>query len=272
MLRFIRFPPKKNLKTEKRMAEYPPFTELEVYCKATECGIGDKLYASVLIGDLQEAAEQSSYTLGYGTDFLKENNICWIILRMHIEIDRLPEWHERLKIRTWATGLEKIYYGREFEIYDSEGNRIGKASSTWILADWNTHRPVIANKRPELPPAVVQSPEFVFGESCPKISFPDKSVIAEASDKPVIKKYADYTELDRNRHVNNSRYTAWAYDALFKSGYDVSAVRSISIMYNSEVKQGEKVELYIAETNGKIAVYGYKDEDTKVFAAELSLG
>ena len=52
------------------MAEYPPFTELEVYCKATECGIGDKLYASVLIGDLQEAAEQSSYTLGYGTDFL----------------------------------------------------------------------------------------------------------------------------------------------------------------------------------------------------------
>ena len=253
------------------MPEYPPYTELEVYCKATECGIGDKLYASVLIGDLQEAAEQSSNTLGYGTDFLKENNICWIILRMHIEIDRLPEWHETFKIRTWATGLEKIYYGREFEVYDSGGTRIGKATSTWILADWNTHRPVIAGKRPELPPAFIQSEEKVFGINCPKIDFPDKKDIAGSSEKPVIIKYADYTELDRNRHVNNSRYTAWAYDALFKSGYDVSSVKEISINYNSEVRQGEKVELYIAGSGSKLAVYGYKDADTKVFGAELKL-
>ena len=254
------------------MPDYPSFTELEVYCKATECGIGDKLYASVLIGDLQEAAEQSSNALGYGTDFLKENNICWIILRMHIEIDRLPEWHETFKIRTWSTGLEKLYYGREFEVYDSEGVRIGKATSVWILADWNTHRPVIASKRPELPPPFTQSPEKVFGTSAPKIDFPEKDKIAGESDKPVIIKYADYTELDRNRHVNNSRYTAWAYDALFKSGYDVSAVKEISIMYNSEVKQGEKVELYIPDTGEKLAVYGNKDGNTKVFAAELKLG
>lgn len=253
------------------MTDYPPFTELEVYCKATECGIGDRLYASVLIGDLQEAAEQSSFSLGYGTDFLKENNICWIILRMHIEIDRLPLWHETFKIRTWATGLEKIYYGREFEVYDSSGNRIGKATSTWILADWNTHRPVIANKRPELPPAFVQSTDLVFGKKCPKIDLPDKADVAGASDKPVIIKYADYTELDRNRHVNNSRYTAWAYDALFKSGYDVSSVKEILINYNSEVKQGDKVELYIADNGEKLAVYGYKDADIKVFAAELKL-
>ena len=254
------------------MPEYPPFTEFEVYCKATECGLGDMLYPSVLIGDLQEAAERGSYALGYGTDFLKEHNMCWIILRMHIEIDRLPKWHEKFKIRTWSTGLEKIYYNREFEVYDSDGSRIGKATSIWILADWISHRPVIANKHPELPPAVVQSDLYVFGKNCPKIAFPEKSDVATDSEKPVIIKYADYTELDRNRHVNNSRYTAWAYDALFKSGYDVSAVKEISIMYNSEVKQGEKVELYISDNGEKLAVYGYKDENTKVFAAELKLG
>ena len=253
------------------MPEVQPYTELEVYCKATECGIGDKLYASVLIGDLQEAAEQSSNTVGYGTDFLKENNICWIILRMHIEIDRLLEWHETFKIRTWATGLEKIYYGREFEVYDSKGERIGKATSVCILADWNTHRPVIANKRPELPPPLVQSKDLVFGKPCPKVDFPDKSEVAGSSDKPVIIKYADYTELDRNRHVNNSRYSAWAYDALFKSGYDVSAIKEISINYNSEVKAGEKVELFICNEEGKVCVYGYKNIDLKVFAVEFTL-
>ena len=53
------------------MPENAKYTDIEVYCKATECGIGDKLYCSTLIGDLQEAAERSSNTLGYGTDFLK---------------------------------------------------------------------------------------------------------------------------------------------------------------------------------------------------------
>ena len=131
---------------------------------------------------------------------------------------------------------------------------------------------MIANKRPELPPPFVQSKDLVFGKPCPKIEFPEKSDVAGASDKPVIIKYADYTELDRNRHVNNSRYTAWSYDALFKSGYDVSAIKEISIMYNSEVKQGEKVELYISDSGEKLAVYGYKDGNTKVFAAELKIG
>ena len=42
-------------------------------------------------------------------------------------------------------------------------------------------------------------------------------------------------------------------------------------MYNSEVKQGEKVELYISDIGENLSVYGYKDENTKVFAAELKL-
>ncbi len=253
------------------MAETSKYTEMEVYCKATECGIGDKLYCSTLIGDLQEAAERSSYSLGYGTDFLKDNKICWIILKMRLHITELPGWHETFKIRTWASYLEKFYYGREFEIYSSDDRLIGYATSVWILADWETHRPVIANKRPELPPPTIQDPKLVYGEKCPKIKFPEKNEIAGETEKPVIIKYADYNELDRNRHVNNSRYTAWAYDALFKNGYDVSLIEDLVINYNSEVKAGEKVELFIAKDGDKISVFGYKNIDTKVFAVELTM-
>ena len=253
------------------MSQSNKYTEMEVYCKATECGIGDKLYCSTLIGDLQEAAERSSNTIGYGTDFLKENNICWIILKMRLHFTELPSWHETFKIRTWANVIEKIYYGRDFEIYDSENKLIGMATSTWILADWNTHRPVIAQKRPELPPQAIQDPRLVFGGLCPRVIFPARNDIAGETEKPVIIKYADYNELDRNRHVNNSRYTAWAYDALFKNGYDVSLIEDLVINYNSEVKAGEKVELFITDEDGKICVFGYKNIDTKVFAVELKM-
>ena len=247
------------------------YTEMEVCCKATECGIGDKLYCSSLIGDLQEAAERSSNTIGYGTDFLKENQICWIILKMRLHFTELPSWHETFRIRTWANVIEKIYYGRDFEIYNSDNRLIGQATSTWILADWNTHRPVIAQKRPELPPQAIQDPKLVFGELCPRIIFPSRNDIAGDTEKPVIIKYADYNELDRNRHVNNSRYTAWAYDALFKIGYDVSLIEDLVINYNSEVKAGEKVELFVSDNGDKVSVFGYKNIDTKVFAVELKL-
>lgn len=253
------------------MTDHSKYTDIEVYCKATECGIGDKLYCSSLIGDLQEAAERSSNSLGYGTDFLKENQICWIILKMRLHFTELPSWHEMFRIRTWATELDKFYYGRDFEIYSSDGRLIGQATSTWILADWNTHRPVIASKRPELPPPAIQDPRLVFGENCPKIKFPSRNDVADETEKPVIIKYADYTELDRNRHVNNSRYTAWAYDALFKYGYDVSLVEDLLINYNSEVKAGEKVELFVCKNDNIISVFGYKNYDTKVFAAELTM-
>ena len=253
------------------MSDIPKYTELEVYCKATECGIGDKLYCSTLIGDLQEAAERSSHSVGYGTDFLKDNSICWIIIKMRLHFTELPSWHETFKIRTWGNFIEKFYYGRDFEIYTSDNRLIGQASSTWILADWNTHRPVIANKRPELPPPIIQDTKLVFGEACPKVAFPSRNDIAGETDKPVIIKYADYTELDRNRHVNNSRYTAWAYDALFKNGYDVSLIEDLVINYNSEVKAGEKVELFITNSDGKVSVFGYKNVDTKVFAVEMTM-
>ena len=253
------------------MSQENKFTEMEVCCKATECGIGDKLYCSTLIGDLQEAAERSSNTIGYGTDFLRENNICWIILKMRLHFSELPSWHETFRIRTWANVIEKIYYGRDFEIYNADNKLIGMATSTWILADWNTHRPVIAQKRPELPPQAIQDPRLVFGELCPRVVFPARNDIAGETDKPVIIKYADYNELDRNRHVNNSRYTAWAYDALFKNGYDVSLIEDLIINYNSEVKAGEKVELFITDEDGKICVFGYKNIDTKVFAVELKM-
>ena len=253
------------------MSDAAKYTEIEVYCKATECGIGDKLYCSTLIGDLQEAAERGSHSVGYGTDFLKENSICWIILKMRLHFTELPSWHDTFRIRTWGNYIEKFYYGRDFEIYSSDNRLIGQASSTWILADWNTHRPVIANKRPELPEPVIQNTTLVFGEPCPKVAFPSRNDIAGETEKPVIIKYADYTELDRNRHVNNSRYTAWAYDALFKNGYDVSLIEDLVINYNSEVKAGEKVELFITNNDGKVCVFGYKNVDTKVFAVEMTM-
>lgn len=245
------------------MVEY---SDLEFSAKSTDCGVNDNLFVSVLLGDLQETAEKGAEETGYGTRFVNENNCCWIILRTKLHINRLPRWKERFIIRTWFTGLEKLSFNREYEIYDLKGNVLGYATSVWILCDIDTHRPVIPGRNPNFPPPVPQSDRLVYGYTSPKIRFPD---ISEIEEKPVISKYADFSELDRNHHVNNSRYLAWVYDCLYKSGFDTNIVKDISVNYISEVKAGEKIDIYMTENSGIISIYGFKNGKDKVFAVDI---
>ena len=81
----------------------------------------------------------------------------------------------------------------------------------------------------------------------------------------IITKFADYSELDHNDHVNNTRYIAWAYDALYKLGKDLRMIMKFDINYHSEVKSGERVDLYYMNEDGNDIIYGYKADGTKVF-------
>ena len=234
--------------------------------KCTECGLDNKMFLNVIMGDMQEAAEKGSAGYGFGTRFLAENNICWIIMKVKAHFDRYPVWGDKFSVKTWGSGLNKITFSREFEYFDEDGNIFGIISTEWILADWNSHRPVIPSKKEFLPEVVIPDTRRVFPDGCIKIAVPD---IAELDrTKSVVCKYADFSELDRNRHVNNTRYIAWAQDALHKYGLDVFAIKDFDVNYISEVKEGEKVDIFVIENDnsGSYTVVGYREDGKAVFS------
>ncbi|MBP5655920.1 MAG: hypothetical protein J6X33_10470 [Clostridiales bacterium] len=239
--------------------------------KCTECGLDNKMFLNVIMGDMQEAAEKGSAGYGFGTRFLAENNICWIILKVKAHFDRYPVWGDKFTVKTWGSGLNKITFTREFEYYDDEGNLFGIISTDWILADWNSHRPVIPSKRECLPEIMIPDTRRVFPEGCVKIDVPDLGSL-DGSDS-VVCKYADFSELDRNRHVNNTRYISWACDALHKAGVDVFAIKDFDVNYISEVKEGEKVDIFVIEDRDSATntVVGYRDDGKTVFAVKASV-
>lgn len=249
--------------------EIPEYSELRFYVKGTECSDHQALSVPVLLGNLQETADKGAGDCGFDRTVVTSLNACWIILRMKVHIDRLPSWREEFSIRTWSNGCEKLYFDREYELYDKDSERIGYASSIWILADISNHRPLIPGRIEGLASPVVQREFLVFGERCPKF----KSIPADEvfKTKPVITKYADYSELDHNHHVNNTRYMAWVLDALYKIGEDVSLVHDFDITYIAEVKSGEKVDIYVMKTDYGFYVTGYKDEGVHVFDSEIFL-
>lgn len=244
------------------------YSEVEFYTKSTDCGTNSCLAPYVLMENLQETADKGAADTGWSRDAIGEYGCCWIVLRCRIHINRLPSWRETFTIRTWTCGSRKVFFDREYEVYDKDNNLLVSATSVWILAEKDTHRPVSPSKLTGLPQGVVQSTRLSLGESAPKLKIPDVSTFA---CEPLIIKYADYTELDHNLHVNNTRYLAWIYDALYKGGYDIHSINDININYISEVKSGQKVEVYAVSSEESILVYGYREDGSGVFASEIIL-
>ncbi len=240
-------------------------SEVDFYTKSTDCGTDSCLAPHVLLSDLQETADKGAADTGWGREEIGKYDCCWIILRLRVNIKRLPKWREHFTVTTWSCGAKKLFFDREYEIFDENHELIGSGTSVWILADKETHRPVFPSKLTELPQRIVQSERMALGESCPKLKIP---VIDEDSE-PLITKYADYTELDHNNHVNNTRYLAWVYDALYKGGYDVHGISDININYINEVKSGQKVEIFVQKSENGLYIFGIRDDDTGVFVCEI---
>lgn len=248
----------------------PPYVDTDFYVKVTEGSMSDTILPSVLVGDFQESAENGVVIYGVDTPSLNSKGYCWIILRMSVELEKSPKWKDNFKIRTWSCGSKSIFWRRDYLVIDGEDKVIGRSTSEWIVADIDSHRPIRPTKMvddfSEFPDYKEllnpQNNDFSLQYSSPKLDFP---LSVEELGEPSIVKYADYSELDHNHHVNNTRYIAWAYDALFKSGIDVDSISKFDINYHSEVKPGEKVDIYLKDENGYHYLYGYKNGDEKVF-------
>lgn len=244
----------------------PEYSDVEFYVKSTDCGIDSCLAPYVLLSDLQESADKGANDCGWGRDFINSQGFCWIILRCELEIIRLPAWREKFTVRTWSEGCKKLFWDREYEVIDSKGNIIAKATSVWILANMKDHTPVFPSHLEGVSSFTPQRNKLVLGHSCPKLR---SNKIEDFSSTPIVSKYADYSELDHNFHVNNTRYVAWIYDALFKLNYDLSKIRNVNINYISEVKSGEKVDIYVKEDGNDLTICGYRNNDSIVFASKI---
>ena len=78
-----------------------------------------------------------------------------------------------------------------------------------------------------------------------------------------------YSDVDSNRHVNNTRYTAWAMDCLPDELTFTQDLREIEINFNREARPGETVSLFHAEDGGSHYVEG-RVGDISIFICKLT--
>lgn len=244
----------------------------------TDTDHNDRIHMHSLFSMLQEAASLNGADIGFGAEVMDQHDICWLLLRMSVHMNRRPAWQERIHIETWSCQNDKLFFPREFIMRDDDGEQIGVASTIWIVADKSSHRPIRPSDFYKLLNGQENACKYpqVMKNEPPKI-LPRMSVSymdMHPNDASTICKHADYSEIDRNLHVNNTRYVAWCLDAAHFHSLDQSDVLGIDINFLSEIHFAEKVLLFHSSGTDEfhISVDGYVPCRKKVaFSAILHL-
>ena len=66
-----------------------------------ETDFEQKLKPSAVLGYFQETAGDHSEEMGLGFKKLAQDGFYWVLSKIYVEIDRLPEFRDEISVATW---------------------------------------------------------------------------------------------------------------------------------------------------------------------------
>lgn len=224
-----------------------------------ECDAEGFLKLHGLLDRLQDAAAEHAQILNVGMDELTEMKLIWVLSRLKLRLDRIPELGETLGVRTYPSGVQRIFAHRCYELLVNS-KRIGCAGSFWLPVNTSSGRPV--NARKVLPPEIMELPDVEkFFPEMDNLELPQTDFCAE--------KQVGAGDIDLNRHLNNAVYARFVSDILGEKLQKMAPqIKEIQFNYLSSGQFGENIFLK-AETgsDGKFTVSGEKGDKTPLFCA-----
>ena len=197
-----------------------------------DCDCFGRVKPATILGMMQESAGEQCSSWHMSWDEMAQKGLFWAITRQTVEITRLPRAYETITIETWPMPATKVAYPRATVAYDAEGRELFRCIALWILMDLNTRAMVVPGK------SGIDFPGCTVGGELPSPKSLTPKDLQDAETRTV-----RFGQLDRNGHMNNTKYLEWAMDLLpgaFHQGHDL---RSFTVCYLNEAKEGDRVTL-----------------------------
>lgn len=217
-----------------------------------------KLSFAAFMRYAQEVADESSRNCGFGYNALKERGLTWVLSRMKIVVDRMPDWEEEVELTTWHKGFDRIFFPRDYELTDKSGNSIVKSTSSWLIVDFNTHEMVRDDNR--IADLTVKIPELdrdVLPCSAERIPAVSDGVLL--GSHTVV-----WSDIDRLGHSNNSSYVSWTFDIVKEK-----SVREITMNFVSQTFLGDRVDFFGKDSADGALLLEARVGDNVVYRASL---
>jgi acyl-ACP thioesterase len=198
----------------------------------------DRLTLASTFDLFQEAAINHAEALGVGRDAMVEAGQLWVLSRLSVVWDRRPAWREKISVRTWPRGWEKLFALRDYDIRDREDRAVIHGRSCWIILDMEKRRP--------LRPQALMVP-LPLNEGLDAMTGIPPSLESRGDLRLLGERRALYSDVDYNGHVNNTRYIQWIQDLMDSALLEQCGRARLDINYLGEVRPGETIELWTAE-------------------------
>ena len=224
-----------------------------------------KLKLSALLYYAQESAGKHCKLLGTDFDTLALRRLFWAVTRHRVQITRLPERGETITVETWPMPTTRIAYPRSMVAYDEQGNELFRSISLWVLMDLDDRTMVLPGKS-----GVTVNGSLTGSE----LAVPH-SIIPKAMTNTDLRRVT-YSYLDRNSHMNNTRYLDWVDDLLPSSFHHDHTAHEFVICYHSEARENQQIQLdWELSENGCLQVDAHREntdvsgKKERVFSAQV---
>jgi medium-chain acyl-[acyl-carrier-protein] hydrolase len=211
-----------------------PIWEEEFNIHAKDIDFNGKLKFYCICGYFFEIAARHANHLRFGFQDLKQENVYWVLSRLHVKTIKYPGFDQKINIQTWHKGLDRLFGLRDFRILDKDGLELALATSAWLILDEKTGHLVRPEKFTELHNS--KTDYNAINE------LPDKlEPLSEYDQSKLIE--PGYTDLDINFHVNAGKYIAWIQDLYPPDFYNKYQIADFQINYLNETRFGEKIRI-----------------------------
>ena len=221
-----------------------------------------RLLPSKILYMMQEVAGNHFAQMAMDYDSLAQRGLFWAITRNKVQITRLPMRGETIRLETWPMPTTRVAYPRSIVAYDEDGNEVFRSITLWVLMDANNRSMVLPGKS-----GIDVVGTLRGNELASPLGLPAKALVNRR------KRYVNFTDLDRNAHMNNTRYLDWVYDLLGAEFHKDHTLREFTLCYLNEAREGQQLELsWDFPEAGCLMMDAHRhqeDKSDRIFAAKL---
>ena len=207
---------------------------------------------------VQEAAGAHCALLEVDHDTLSHRNLFWAVTRNRVQVSRLPRLGETVYVETWPMPTTRVAYPRSVVAYDESGSELFRSISLWVLMDSESRGMILPGKSGIMVNGTLTGTELAAPHA-----------IATRPMDNTLTRTVGYTLLDRNGHMNNTRYMDWVYDLLPSAFHKDHPVQEFTVCYLNEAREGEEIDLSYDLSDGPLFTVDAQRAGSRIFSAQL---
>ena len=228
------------------------------------CDFNSRLFMGHLGNHLLNAADFHSNDRGFGMIYLKTINKAWVLSRLAVEMEHMPQAYDRFWVETWVESAMRFFTNRNFAITGTDGQVYGYGRSVWAMIDTDTRQP---HNLLEIHDGSIN--DYVERDKpCPIA----KSSRVQMSDGAELVRTIDtyYNDVDMNGHINSVKYIEHVLDLWDMDWYRHHQIHRFEVAYVAESHQGDRLSLYREQTGeNEYCVRICKDHDVEVVRSKV---